>query len=108
MLTSLPNIGLPGWTAIGAFVGSPSVLGRPDSWQYAMLVPIPVAVLFMLTGLAFPESPKHLYQTLGREDDARRAAKFYMGTDDVWPDLKLEYDKEMRLRRVRDKKELID
>ncbi len=100
MLTALPNIGSSGWTAIGAFVCSPSLLGRHDSWQYAMLVPIPVAVLFMIAGLAFPESPKHLYQTLGREDDARRAVKFYMGRDDVWPDLKLEYDKEMRLRWV--------
>ncbi len=83
MLTSLPNVAIPAWTAIGAFVGSPSALGRPHSWQYAMLVPIPVTILFMLAGQVFPESPKHLYLTLGREDDARRAANFYMGTDEM-------------------------
>ena len=69
-------------------------------WQYTMLVPIPFLVIYMLSGCWFPESPKHLYQTLRNEEAARKAGTFFWGTDEIWPVIKQQYDREMTLTKV--------
>ncbi len=91
----------PAWMTVGAVAGSPDILGGRAHWNWALLVPAVPAICYSLSGLFFPESPKHLFQTSRDEEAARKSAFFFMDLDeDSWDELKLDFQREMLLTQV--------
>ncbi|KAF8386775.1 hypothetical protein PRIPAC_75917 [Pristionchus pacificus] len=77
----------------------PSLFGTERGWTILPLIAMVQAVLHLLTGLAFPQSPKQLYIQHGDRTGAQKSVTYYHG-DDVNPNLILREFEAERLQET--------
>ena len=59
----------------------PSIFGNNSSWWGLPAVCLGQAVIHLFVGSMFPKSPKHLFITEGKRDEAIFAVRFYHGDE---------------------------
>lgn len=68
---------------IGMVLALPELLGTPTLWSIALAIPVLPAFIQFLVLLFCMESPRHLYITEGKSEEAAKAIEFYQGKDRV-------------------------
>ncbi|GMR57231.1 hypothetical protein PMAYCL1PPCAC_27426, partial [Pristionchus mayeri] len=77
----------------------PALFGTERGWTILPLIAMLQAAIHLLTGLAFPQSPKQLYIQHGDRAGAEKSVTFYHG-DDVNPNLVLREFEAERLQET--------